>query len=440
MKIAINSQTTGQYNSQKLNGRDHIVTKMTPIIGNTVMNGGLYPDAEVDKSFTQLNMLPAPDGHPKVGGHHVSAFHPLATNAHNIGGIIRNPSKTNKIVTAELWIDMEVANSTAGGKELLKRIKNKEKVGVSTGLTLKQRAANGVGDDGKDYSWEGADFKFDHVAILLNEAAAGDHVGTELKFNAEELDIVQLNELTASDITQQLNALVRESDGQGDYSWVRELFPESKKVVYRSESRGNAEKLFQQSYAVDSNDIVSLLDDKTEVIRKITFEPVGGTTNNNSESESMAKEKVNVEADPNKSAENKQSPEEKADVAANANDVQSAVELLEAKGFVINKADEAKKINYLLGNHDRIKAMLEKDDARLQTIRDEIIANSDFSEDDLKGQSEDFLVNLRLKCLPANYTGNNGGSVREANSEDDHLSGGYGADAVENSMKDKEAA
>ena len=55
MKITINSRTTGHFRKESLDGREHIVTEMVPIVGNSVMNRGFYPDDEVTKAFNSRN-------------------------------------------------------------------------------------------------------------------------------------------------------------------------------------------------------------------------------------------------------------------------------------------------------------------------------------------------------------------------------------------------
>lgn len=184
IRVAINSTTSGHFKNRSMNGRKHIVTAMVPIVGDTVMNSGLYPEAEVASSYLQLNNLPAPKSHPKIDGFSVSAFHPAAINSQNIGGFIRNPKRQGKMVVNEFWLDIEVANRTPDGLELIHRIENKELVGVSTGLTLNREISSGTAPNGQAYDWIGHNFKFDHVAILLNEDAAGKDVGTQLILNS----------------------------------------------------------------------------------------------------------------------------------------------------------------------------------------------------------------------------------------------------------------
>jgi len=432
MKIAINSTTDGHYRTEMLNNREHIVTTMVPIVGNTVMNGGFYSDAEVEKSYNQLDMLPAPNKHPTVAGQNVSAFHPLAVNAQNFGAVVRNPTKEGEVVTNELWVDAEVANKSKDGKELIKRIKNKKKVGVSTGLTLKQRAANGTAADGKDYTWEGADFKFDHVAILLNEKAAGDHVGTALKFNEgqddeDTIDIVQINELTTTQLYQKLRELITpaRSDDCHVYAWPDEIFPDSKQFIYEKRIRGEKRKLFKRGYAIDSNDVVTLLGDEVEVVKKITFEPVGEQNTNNMENE-MPKEDKAVKAAAASSGQEAGA----APTVSNEDAIANAQALLKENGFTANSEADQAKIDKLLANSDKLESLLANEDTRIGEIKADIVKNSTMTEDELEGMSEGVLTKLQNQFRPANYSGQGGSGVTNTNG-DDAPAGGYGADSFE---------
>lgn len=165
-----------------------------PIRGDTAMNNVFYSDKDVEDTFMQLNNLPAPSGHPSVNGVNVLASHPVANNKQNIGGWLSKPRKKGKRVFVNFMLDEDIANNSDDGKETIRRIENGEKIGVSTGLTIAQVInKTGVDDFGVKYNREGKGYTFDHVAILLNETAAGEHAGTELITNSEECEVMQFN-------------------------------------------------------------------------------------------------------------------------------------------------------------------------------------------------------------------------------------------------------
>lgn len=276
-KAVINSRTSGKFRRVKANGRDHIVTNMRPIVGDSVMNRIFYPDDEVHRSFEQLNNLPAPAGHPEVEGRRVSAYDPMAVNAHNIGGFVRKPTKSGRYVNAEFWLDEETAGASEAGRETKRRIEAGESVGVSTGLELRLVAGNGVAPDGERYTAVGRDYKFDHVAVLLTAPAAGAHVGTALITNAEGEEVAVGN-VTASELHERLEDAVTKRvgllTGSTKGAWVREVELDESFVVYRVYDREtDSGALYRQRFEA-SDDSVSLLGDPQEVTEQTTYVPV----------------------------------------------------------------------------------------------------------------------------------------------------------------------
>ena len=70
---------TTKVNSQAIrretyNGRPHLVLPSYTLPANVVMNGGLYPESEIDAHYQGLEGTLAPLGHPTVNGQFVSAF------------------------------------------------------------------------------------------------------------------------------------------------------------------------------------------------------------------------------------------------------------------------------------------------------------------------------------------------------------------------------
>ena len=286
-QILINSRTSGKFTRETVAGREHIVVSMMPIRGDISMNNVFYPNNEVSSSFTQLDALPAPLGHPVINGVFTPAKHPVANNAFNVGGFLRNPRKKGKLVFTDLMLDVTVANQTDDGKALIKRIEDGEKIGVSTGLNIARvEVRNGKDDFGKPFTKMGHGFTFDHVAILMNEAAAGEHAGTELILNdangnptGEKITVCEMaaNELSTSDMHEMLRALVSVDDHEV-FTWVMDIFPESKSFIFTVE-KGADRKTFKQSFAIDSNDEISLLDDLVEVEKIVEFIPKPSPSN-----------------------------------------------------------------------------------------------------------------------------------------------------------------
>ena len=403
--ITVNSHTTGKFSKKTINGRNHIITKMRPIRGDIAMNRIFYPNAEVKKSFTQFQNMIAPANHPRVNGHSVSAYHPLAINANNIGGFIQNPTMKGKDVIVDFVLDIETANNSEDGKETVRRIEAGEKIGVSTGLTINQLTVkNGKDDFGKDFSHEGAEFTFDHVAILLNDEAAGDHAGTEMLTNSEldeDVTVINLdkmmvtNELTVHQLRQQLELMI--SSGLSDvFVWVEEIFIDSRRFVFSMED-SQGRKFFQQTYAVDDSDTVSLVDDRKEVIKKIEFKEV---TNNNQQVNDMDHEKLALALIAN-------------GLTGKDKDELMAMSESELGAFLVNTTtpDDAKKIltnagfdfeafDFFTANKTSFDAWKKSEDEKIGVLKNHIVENSDYTDEMLTGKDE--LELLALKSLTEN--------------------------------------
>ena len=413
MRVTINTTTSGKYTQRVINGRSHIQTDMMPIRGDTSMNGLFYSDKQVAASFNQLHDLPAPCGHPKINGVHVSAFKPVSMNAFNVGGFTLNPKKKGKEVHVDFLIDETVANTSDDGKEIIRRIKAGEKIGVSTGLTIdKVFPNNGEDDFGVKFNQEGEGFSFDHTAILLDEKAAGDHAGTELKLNTEDpndpifvVNLAVINDVTCDDIRDKLHGMIQSADDD-IFRWVVEIFPESHQFIWSEESPGNkASRLFKQSYSVSSTDELSILELPTEVKLTKEFKPtitnedlemdqtklvlaiIGLTTNNLSGEDTKRLMKMS-ESD---------LIDEVARNTDNGTSLAHAKKALIADGFDFDSYDK-----YQL-NAKKFNAFVEAEEARIDEIKTSITAaNSEYTEAMLKGKSEEELlvINKMIEGTP----------------------------------------
>lgn len=187
MLITINTRAANAVREETYNGRAFVVLNAMLLRADTAMNGILYGLDEVKASFNQLNELPAPLGHPKIGGEHVSASNNFAKGDFDVGAFVRNVHMVDKEVHGEIFIDKEVASRTDRGKKLLNNIANKIMIGVSTGLNIgKLIARNGIDELGQKFNQVGKAFQFDHLALLENEPAAGALAGTKITYNSEQ--------------------------------------------------------------------------------------------------------------------------------------------------------------------------------------------------------------------------------------------------------------
>ena len=306
-----------------------------------------------------------------VNGQSVSAFHPLAINSNNIGAFVRSPKKSKKVVKNQLWVDVEVANQSEDGQELIRRIKNGEKVGVSTGLktTIENTAGN---HQGLEYNGIARNYQFDHVAILLDEAAAGEHVGTELVYNAEHKDdetfmctIDVQNELDTHDLQNRVRDALKATISGDNYIYIVSLFAESKRVVYEVENKDGGQ-LYSRTFTVDQNDNVSLLNDAMPVMRKVQYEPETTITGN---SEMKLEEAKQIVADAGLIVLNEADHKALSEKADSVDALNSQIETMKP---VVDAHEAAEK-------------------AERDTVVNTIVENSDMTVDHLNDMSIDAL-------------------------------------------------
>ena len=150
------------------NGREHMVIPSFTLPDGVVMNGGMYPHDEIEKSYKSLEGTLAPLSHPQVDGDYVAANQAEAINAHHIGAWNRNVKRVGNRVALEKWVDIEFAKTTEGGRQLIEAVNNGSPIHTSTGIFLNREMT----PNAEGYGWIARDMTFDHDAILLNEVGA----------------------------------------------------------------------------------------------------------------------------------------------------------------------------------------------------------------------------------------------------------------------------
>lgn len=258
---------------ENVDGADCIVIRSATLPDNVVMNGGLYPAEEIEKSFASLERVLAPVGHPKKNGKFISATDPYAVHNFDVGAYVANVKRENGKVYHDTIINIEVASRTEKGRALLRAIENMEKKGelihTSTGVLLEREPA-----DGPNYSWIARNMAFDHNAILLNEpGAATPEQGVGLMVNAAEVDMETFagEETSLSErydmLKSALEELVYEAD-QPNECEVEDIYPDSGEFVYEVEFDGKPEEYRRRSFSLDENGAVTIGDTFTAVEKK----------------------------------------------------------------------------------------------------------------------------------------------------------------------------
>lgn len=266
MPMQINIQT--KVNSQSIrkevkDGRDYIVLPSYTLPSNVVMNGGLYPESEIDAHYLKLNETLAPLGHPMRDGKYVSAFDGFALHTNHVGAINMNAKKSGNRIYLEKWLDVEFAKSREGGRELLSRVEALQRgedvppIHTSVAVFCEQEPAPaGV----TEYQWVARIHGVDHDAILLNEVgAATPDQGVGLMVNADNAKPAViansgvLDGESFEDKRQRLqDAAIANwvTDPDRDYVWIAD-FTDSQAIVSRN--GGNAEVF---GYKMDAGRVV----------------------------------------------------------------------------------------------------------------------------------------------------------------------------------------
>ncbi|TQC75545.1 hypothetical protein [Pantoea dispersa] len=249
MTIQVN--VTTKVNSQAIrremyNGRPHLVLPSYTLPANVVMNGGLYPESEIDAHYQGLEGTLAPLGHPTLNGQFVSAFSPEGINAGHIGAWNRNVKKSGNRVYAEKWVDTTVANQSEGGRELLERVAAIERgedvppIHTSVAVFLDQLEANAE-QKAQGIEWVAKINAMDHDAILLHEVgAAQPEQGVGLMVNADQAQSLKGNSgalvgESYRERERRLEQAARDkfATGPDDYAWIAD-FTDSQAVVIRN--------------------------------------------------------------------------------------------------------------------------------------------------------------------------------------------------------------
>jgi hypothetical protein len=282
--------------TEVIDGDEHIIVRdIVPIVDDIVMNGGLYPAAEINKSYKSLEGKAMPFGHPKVDGKHVSANNPRAINQYNVGAWSKNVRKDGDKVKMDMYVNKRVAMASKHGPEVVAALEalkdgtSTTPINVSTGLDALKVNSSGT-SRGKKHNWTATNQVFDHTAILLHELGAGtpdDGVGIFVNADGgeQEIEIANLAEgadctregllnkakffftnasnYSFDDINRAISDKLREGRGDDNWLWPETVWPDT--FIYRDDTR-----YFKQKYLIDEGGKAVFVGEPQEVVRKPT--------------------------------------------------------------------------------------------------------------------------------------------------------------------------
>ncbi|HFU0228957.1 TPA: hypothetical protein ACGTRQ_003555 [Vibrio parahaemolyticus] len=240
-KVQVN--VTTRVNNQSIrrethNGREHWVLPSYTLPANVVMNDGLYPAEQIDRHYEGIEGTLAPLGHPTVNGEFVSAFSPEGINQAHIGAWNRNVKKAGNRVYVEKWVDVEVAQQSEKGKELLERVEAIERgedvPPIHTSICVFLDQLEPDAEQAKTGAkWVANIHSVDHDAILLHEVgAATPEQGVGLMVNADKATLIKptvnsgaLVGESMRELEQRLDKAARKkfAPGENEYAWIADF-------------------------------------------------------------------------------------------------------------------------------------------------------------------------------------------------------------------------
>jgi len=283
---------------ENINGVEHIIISSFTLPDNIVMNGGLYPADEIDKSFETLELSLSPIEHPTdSSGNFISAKDPDAINNFYVGAYNKNVRKEGKRVRIDKYVNVQEALKTDKGHRLLDRIKEIETnekarpihTSVGVFLLVEDLDEPQTNADGQEFTWIARDMVFDHDAILLDSVgAAQPHQGVGMAVNGQddpcEVQTYVLNSDDHDDVVRARDSTTCSDHGLSfgelhnaisealersaiNFDWIEEVFQDE--VIFVS--RGD---LFTVPYLLDTeNDRVTIVGIPLRVERNVTFTP-----------------------------------------------------------------------------------------------------------------------------------------------------------------------
>lgn len=300
-KLLFCTQKVNRANIRRENrkGSEHIILTSFTLPPNIVMNGGLYPSEEVDKSFQSLNRTPVTIEHPEIDGVFVSASDPEIDMEFRFGMFNENARKMDDgRVALDKVINVSKLMQSDKGKRLLDRIgeiENNDKarpLSTSVGLFLdvEEIDAPQVNEAGQEYSWIARGMIFDHDAILIDTIAASTpEQGTGIGINKEKLQVshfvidedrevkainyITNKELSFHEIEQNLWRALNQGKEE-DLDWIQAVFDDS--FIFETSSG----EMFRSNYSVDELGNVAIQDTRLPVERVVEFKPINTTDNN----------------------------------------------------------------------------------------------------------------------------------------------------------------
>lgn len=282
-------QLFANVNRSKINITDtHYEIKGIPItVDDAVMNDIHYESTHNAKGIPSIKGQPIALSHPVVDGVNVSGKEGRGLEDYYSGSTVNGSVyNTNGVWYVDASINKKKLLAQDDGERYANAFDNKQDIAVSTGLTFEYNEESGVNSKGEKYSKKAINQKYDHLAILLDEAPAGGEA-TVMRFNSKDKSHINVNELieiSANKTSKDnwINKLIKfaanksgrsfnqtmgllndkiskKYESSGKYCWVVEVYDDY--LIYEDDR-----DFYKVEYLIDMSDNVTLIGEPEKVV------------------------------------------------------------------------------------------------------------------------------------------------------------------------------
>lgn len=276
MEKLIANLATSKVSQRTLQGRNYLVAPVSMILEGVWpgSQGAIFYDgADIARSVPAWNHKPITIGHPELSdGTKVSGTTPESLEKYAVGMVLNTKyNRKTKKLQAEAWFEISRLQQVEGAEVVHSALLANQKLEVSTGLFVDALVGNGS-FDGKEYAAKAANYRPDHLAIILQGEGA-----CSLKDGAGLL--VNKSEKASGDVDKSRPEPMPELIGnakQEHVALLSDALPEasieqlSTKDVVFAMVVNNETTYFKQNYEINSG-LVKLIGKATPVTRKVTY-------------------------------------------------------------------------------------------------------------------------------------------------------------------------
>jgi hypothetical protein len=436
----------------------------------------LYPAEELSTNFGQWEGTPVVINHPETeNGVALSANDPSLPEG-TIIGQVRNPFMEDTRLRAEVWLDKE--KTMSADIDMYNSILASSPMDVSIGVSAQNEQSTGTWHN-EEYIGIARNYTPDHLALLPEARGAcsfddgcglrnkDNQSSIKNKMNEKKKELVENevrlslgeestlllnseelfnNEIGYREIGQQLQSQLDAMDTATTYNFLEEVFEGS--FIYRvRNTETNSSDFYKRSFQVE-NEAVTVGEEAERVQRKVTFEVIENKstmkrTNVNKSNVKLKRKKVmNENSSPCKvsavinhkgtnfteddrewlstleeSVLNKMIPAEEE--KPEATPVQNAEVTEEQIKKILSKdGDPFAFIDNFMpeGLKDQMKNGVSMYQEKRKTLTDQIVANSEFVEENLKSWKIEDLEKLHNSVVKSDYSLNAASEETETSS------------------------